>query len=75
MIRLFDFYSLKDTFIVVSNIIQSEMKYRIAAISGALEKDSPVTNIARKSSLLKTSLDIQLIDIKDVPLLNVDLFR
>lgn len=51
------------------------MKYRIAAISGALEKDSPVTNIARKSSLLKTSLDIQLIDIKDVPLLNVDLFR
>lgn len=75
MIRLFDFYSLKDTFIVVSNIIQSEMKYRIAAISGALEKDSPVTNIARKSSLLKTSLDIQLIDIKDVPLLNVDLIR
>lgn len=75
MIRLFDFYSLKDTFIVVSNIIQSEMKYRIAAISGALEKDSPVTNIARKSSLLKTSLDIQLIDIKGVPLLNVDLFR
>ena len=34
-----------------------------------------MTNIARKCSLLKTSLDIKLVKIKDVPLINVDLLK
>lgn len=51
------------------------MRYRIAAISGALEENSPVTNIIRKSALLNTSLDIELIELTDIPLLNVDLFQ
>lgn len=51
------------------------MKYRIAAISGALEEESPITNMAKKCASLKTSLEIELIDIKYVPLLNVDLYQ
>lgn len=34
------------------------MKYRIAAISGAIEEESVVTNIAKKCALLKTTLEI-----------------
>jgi NAD(P)H-dependent FMN reductase len=49
------------------------MRYKVVAISGALEHDSKITNIIRKCMLLKTSLDIELVDIKQVPLLNVDL--
>ena len=51
------------------------MKYRVGAISGALQQDSKITNIARKCSLLKPVFDVEVIDIKDVPLINVDMFN
>lgn len=51
------------------------MKYRIVAISGALEEESPINNIANKCIELKTSLEIELVDIRNVPLLNVDLYQ
>jgi len=51
------------------------MKSKIIAISGALEKESPVTNLLKKCALLETNLNIELVSIKDVPLLNTDLFE
>ena len=51
------------------------MKYRVGAISGAIEQDSKITNIGRKCGLLKSPFDIEIIDIRDVPLINVDMFN
>jgi hypothetical protein len=50
------------------------MKTKIIAISGALEEESPITNLLKKCSLLESNLTIELVSIKEVPLLNIDLF-
>ena len=51
------------------------MKPKIIAISGALEEESPISNLLKKCTILASNLTIELVSIKEVPLLNIDLFN
>jgi hypothetical protein len=51
------------------------MKSKVIAISGALEEDSPITNILKICGQIESKLSVELIDIRKVPLLNIDLFQ
>lgn len=50
------------------------MRHKIVVISGAIEEESKVTNIAKRCALLKNTLEIEIVPIKAFPLINVDHF-
>jgi chromate reductase len=52
------------------------MKHKVVAISGSLEENALAGNILKKCALLaEQNLQIEILSIKNLPLLNVDLFQ